>query len=592
MDEAVSETGKAEPTGEAGRFYGDRVRLLYESLPASLLVAALNIAIVCLVEWGVAPYGRLAVWALVACAIVAVRHALSKGYERDPAPDPVVWGRRYAAATLLAGASWGAAAFWLFPSALVPQIFIFLILTAVTTASVVGFVTVFPAACLFVFPAVLPLAARLFFMGDTLHQAMAVVALLFMAATLLAAYRMSQAIDRGLGLQQTNRDFIRRLEEEKAAISRLNADLRHEAEEHARTARRATERERYLRAVVDNVQEGIVTLDQDGTLQSLNREALRIFGYTEGELAGQPFSLLVPATEQGEYAMLFQHKHRVGEGGGIMIGFGLEVSGLRRDGTMFPMELGLCGVPCGDGVHLIGITRDISERKRHERLRHDLLSTLNHELKTPLAATSAALGLMAEGLSPPAGTEPYDLLRIARNNLARLARVVEDILDIDHRQITHWPVRAECVDLAQVASETLAAERDYAASHGIHLSLDPCSASACMRGDRHLLVRALSNLVANAVHLSPPQSVVELAVSIEDGMATASVRDCGIPIPPRVRPHLFSALCAREEGVPPAPIGLSVARVIAEKHGGTIGYAERPGGGSHFFLRFALISDK
>ncbi|MDA8389325.1 MAG: PAS domain S-box protein [Gammaproteobacteria bacterium] len=588
----MSEADRAGPARQAMGLYEGRVRLLYESLPTGLLVAALNIVILCLVEWGAVPYQRLALWALGACGVVAFRYALSRGYRRDPAPDAARWGRRYAMAALLAGASWGVAAFWLFPPTLVPQIFIFLILTAVTTASVVGFVTVFPAACLFVFPAVLPLAARLFFMGDALHQAMAVVALLFMAVTLLAAHRMSQVIDTGLDLRRAHGDFIRRLEEERAAIGRLNGDLRREAEERAHAAQRAVERERYLRAIVDNVQEGIVTLDRDGTLRSVNREAARIFGYAENELVGQPFSLLVPAAEEGEYAMLIRRGHPGEERGGVMIGFGLEVSGVRRDGTLFPMEIGLCRVACGEGVHMIGITRDISERKRHERLRHDLLSTLNHELKTPLAATSAALSLMAEGLAPQADPEGRNLLRIARNNLTRLTRVVEDILDIDHRQIAHWPVHAERLDLMGIAAETLAAECDYAASHGIHLTLDPSSRPAPVSGDRHLLIRALSNLVANAVHLSPPHSVVELAVSIEEGTATVSVRDCGIPIPQSVRPHLFSALCAREEGLPPAPISLSVARVIAEKHGGTIGYAERPGGGSHFFLRFALTFDK
>ncbi len=582
-----------EPSRErAGRFREGQVRLLYESLPTGLLVAMLNIAILGLVEWGAVPLWRLASWGCAACAVAGIRYALWRGYRRNPAPEAALWQRRYAVTAFAAGAVWGLAAFLLLPAGLVPQIFIFLMLTAVTAALVVGFIPVFSVACLFVLPGVLPLVLRLFLMGDALHQAMAVVALLFLGITLLAARRMSRLFEQALRLQLANGEFIVRLESEAVVSGRLNEDLRREAQQHARAAALAAQREQYLRAIMDNVQEGIVTLDPDGMLRSANREALRIFGYNEQELVGQPFSLLVPAAEEGDYAMLLQANTANREPGGAMIGFGLEVTGMRRDGTLFPMEVGLCSLSCGDRVHLVGITRDISQRKRHERLRHDLLSTLNHELKTPLAATSAALSLLGEGLPASAGREQHDLLRIARNNLSRLTRVVEDILDIDHRQIEHWPIRPERLDLGQIAAETLAAERDYAASHGVHLALDPCNQQAFVYGDRNLLLRAATNLVANAIHLSPPQSTVELAVSVHDGMGILSVRDCGLPIPASVRPYLFSALCMDEQAAPLAPIGLSVARVIAEKHGGAIGYAERPGGGSHFFLRFALNSGK
>lgn len=564
-----------------------QVQLLYEGLPPGLVITAVNVLILAIVEWQAVPSVRLALWILAAWLVTAGRYLLTRRYRRQPTPDSRLWGRRYAVATAVAGLVWGSVALWLFPQVLLPQIFVFLMLTGMTTAAVVSFAAVFPVALLFVVPTLLPLVLRLFFLHSRLHHAMGVVALLFLGVMLLTAHRMGRTILMSLRLRFENHDLIARLEGEKAAIERLNADLNREISERTRMTQEVLDREADLRAVVDNVGEGIITVDKSGALRSLNREATRIFGYGEDDLVGRHFSMLVPPAERAEYSHYMDS--RIERAGGRMSGLGLEVNGLRRDGTIFPMELGLSALQVGHEPRFIGIVRDITARKRAERLKNDLVSSLSHELKTPLTAAIGALGLVTEALAPTSGLEVGALLRMARNNLERLSRVIHDILDVDHLQLTHLKLNLAPIALRDLAEGAVRADSDYAQSHGVRLALDPCMTTAMTHGDRTLLLQALSNLITNAIHLSPPDSTVELAVSHDAHDGVISVRDCGTAIPVSIRPHLFEAFgCSYSVTAPVGPLGLSIARVIIEKHGGSIGYEPREAGGSHFFLRLPL----
>ncbi len=566
--------------------YRARVQLLYENLPSGLLVAGLNGAILATIEWHAVPAARLWGWLFVMALVTFGRYLLTHEYHSRPtSADPVLWGRRYIIGAALAGGVWGAASLLLFPQALLPQIFVFFMLTAMTTAAVVSFAPAFPVALAFVIPTLAPLALRLFLAGGTLHHAMAIVSLVFLGVMLLTAKRMERTIAASLHLRFENRDLIAALKADKAAIHRLNTELTREIAARTEMTEDLREREAYLRAVLENVDEGIVTMDARGALLSLNREALRIFGYPEDELLGSHFSRLVPDGERAEYTHLLEEQAE--RGGGRMTGLGLEVNGLKRDGSVFPMEVGVSVMQVGGERRFIAITRDVSARKHAERLRGDTLEALSHEMKTPLAAALGALGLLAEGTKSHLTGDDVRLLKMARNNLNRLARAVSDILDTDREN--DRVIEAAPLLFLQVAQEALAAERDYAADRQVRLALDPCSSAALIRGDRTLLVRAVGHLITHAVHLAPPDSTVELSVVTAGEWGVLSVRDCGAPIPVAARTGLFEGATHLAVHGVVAPRALYSARLIAERHGGSVGYESREAGGSHFFMRLPLF---
>lgn len=578
---------RARGASEDRALYQAQVRLLYENLPPGLLVTALNAAILSVIEWSAAPQGRLLAWLAVMALMTAGRYLLTRRYQKqEGSPDPELWGRYYALATAAAGLGWGMAALLFFPAALLPQIFMFFMLTVMTTAAVVSFAVVFRVALLFVIPTLAPLALQLSLLRGDVHHAMAFVAVLFLAVMLLTAKRMEGTIVASLRLRFENQGLINRLEEEKAAIHRLNGDLTREVAARTRMTEDLKEREGYLRAVLENVEEGIVTIDQQGALFSLNREALRIFGYHEDELIGRHFSCLVPEAERAEYARFLEGQAE--RPGSRMSGLGLQVNGLRGDGKVFPMELGLSAITVGTERRFIAITRDITVRKRTERLRSDLIATLSHELRTPLTSALGSLSLLAEVVGSKLTGEDQQLLAIARSNLDRLVRSVNEVLDVDHRQLLDIAFAPCPLSLTQLAQEMVVADADYAHGRHVRLAFDPCSHPAFVNGDRSLLLRALSHVVTNAIHLSPPHSTVELSVVNKGGQAVLSVRDCGTTVPVEARPCLFDASANLSSFGIVAPRGLCTARIIIEKHGGSVGYEPRDAGGSHFFFRLPL----
>ncbi len=136
----------------------------------------------------------------------------------------------------------------------------------------------------------------------------------------------------------------------------------------------------YRQAVVDNAVDGIITIGDDGRIDSVNPAAARIFGYAAGDLAGQPIQLLLPAPHDQQYQV---------------VGVGREVVGQRKDGTAFPLDLAIGEMRLGDQHRYIGIAHDLTERKRtaeeHARLQERIIqaqaATLA-ELSTPLIPIS------------------------------------------------------------------------------------------------------------------------------------------------------------------------------------------------------------
>jgi len=157
-----------------------------------------------------------------------------------------------------------------------------------------------------------------------------------------------------------------------AAVSDELRTLYEATNDFAETQQHATERlqaevalyTRNLAAVIDNIVDGIITISDRGTIESFNPAARRIFGYTDAEVIGQNVKMLMPEPYHSEHDGYLEHHVTTGEK--KVIGIGREVSGRRKDGSTFPLELAVSAVDVGGTRHFVGITRDISERKQAE----------------------------------------------------------------------------------------------------------------------------------------------------------------------------------------------------------------------------------
>ncbi len=144
------------------------------------------------------------------------------------------------------------------------------------------------------------------------------------------------------------------------------------------------------RAIVDTAVDAIVVIDERGRIEAFNPAAERLFGYTADEMVGRNVHILMPEPYHGEHDGYLARYRETGER--RIIGIGREVSGLRSDGTTFPLELSIAEWNDGDKRFFTGVMRDVTDRRRAEELQRLMINELNHRVKNTLATVQSVAG--------------------------------------------------------------------------------------------------------------------------------------------------------------------------------------------------------
>ena len=189
------------------------------------------------------------------------------------------------------------------------------------------------------------------------------------------------------------------------------------------------EQAQHTQAILDNMIDGIITIDQHGIIGSFNPAAERIFGYTSEEVFGQNVNMLMPSPHRENHDRYLHNYHSTGVK--QIIGIGREVEGQRKDKSLFPMKLAVSEITHQGQPMYVGTINDISERKRIERMKNEFISTVSHELRTPLTSISGALGLVSGGAFGELPAPIQEMINIAHKNSQRLTHIINDLLDIE-----------------------------------------------------------------------------------------------------------------------------------------------------------------
>jgi heavy metal sensor kinase len=213
-----------------------------------------------------------------------------------------------------------------------------------------------------------------------------------------------------------------------------------------------------------------------------------------------------------------------------------------------------------------------------------------HELRTPLTALKGGIEVALRASRTP---EEYQQVLISSlEDVDRLIRVAEDLLLLARAAVPPEMPRPR-IELEPLVLEALELGTRLAQGTGVHVKLGPV-APAAVRGDASALVRAMRNLVENAVKYTPAGGTVELTLRTADGQAVFAVQDTGIGIAPADAERIFEpfvrldAARARETGG--TGLGLAIARSIVLAHGGTLTLERDPGPGSCFVISLPLAS--
>jgi PAS domain S-box-containing protein len=222
-------------------------------------------------------------------------------------------------------------------------------------------------------------------------------------------------------------------------------------------AKREKIAEEMFRQAVESCPSGMVMTDSAGRIVLVNGEIERMFGYQRGELIGRSVDMIVPAHLYAAHIqqrdkLVVKPEIRNPAAGGTPVG-------RRKDGSEFPVEIGLNPIHTDDDLLVLSVIVDTSERKRIDRLKDEFVSTVSHELRTPLTSIAGSLGLLVGQCSGQLPRISERLLTIAHSNSQQLVRLINDILHIEKLESGHVVFNVSQIDVVEQAIEDIAPKR-------------------------------------------------------------------------------------------------------------------------------------
>jgi PAS domain S-box-containing protein len=344
--------------------------------------------------------------------------------------------------------------------------------------------------------------------------------------------------------------------------------------------------EELFKSAVEACPSGMMIVDRSGQMVMVNSEVEHLFGYRREELIGQSVERLVPTDLRERHAKERMEFNK--EAQPRRAGQGRELVGMRKDGSEFPVEVGLNPIHIRDGLLILGVVVDISERKRAERLKDEFVSTVSHELRTPLTSITASLGLLTAGGAGRLPEPAMRLVTIAHKNGQRLVRLVNDILDIEKIESGKMAFHMKPLDVRTAIDQAIEANYAYAQDFGVRVRLSAELPVGEVWADPDRLAQVVTNLLSNAVKFSPRGEEVVIAIARAENTVRIAVRDHGPGIPDDFRSRIFDKFAqadasdTRQKGG--SGLGLSIVKQIVDRLDGKVGFESAAGHGTLFYV--------
>ncbi len=397
------------------------------------------------------------------------------------------------------------------------------------------------------------------------------------------------------------------------------------------------QKEEKFRALFEHAVSGILLTNRKGTIVMANPAAERLFGYDIGELPGNSIEILIPIHLRHRHEGHRDKFHRGPQPRGM--GIGLDLKGITKDGSEFPVEVSLSPFHTSEGEFVVAFIVDNTKRKQYEhsilQQKHELaglseaLKTLNedlenkvvertseleqakdelavaldkerelgelksrfvsmasHEFRTPLTSVLSSAGLIAQYADRQDMDNIKKHAERIKNGVNGLNTILTEFLSLGRLEEGHIQPRFEDVSLT-ACIENIHQEMKNLFKPGQEINHNH-EGSDTAHLDCHLVKNILINLISNAIKYSPEQSVITVKSIVKDGKTRISVCDQGIGIPESEQKHLFDRFfrASNATNIQGTGLGLYIVQRYAEVMGGKVGFTSAIEQGSEFWVEF------
>jgi len=252
------------------------------------------------------------------------------------------------------------------------------------------------------------------------------------------------------------------------------------------------------------------------------------------------------------------------------------------------------------GKHVVVALNDVTDRKRAEEqlretmdLKSQFISTVSHELRTPLTAIREAVIIVSDGVAGKLKSDQKHFLGIARRNIDRLARLIDDVLDFQKLSAGKTEFHKQSYSVAQTVEEAYVTMSPHARKKKVHLSSDVENGLPPVVYDSDRILQVLTNLISNAIKFTPEQGTVSISARRRNDNLVLQISDTGMGVPKEALPKIFNRFYrvyrpGRE--IKGTGLGLAIVHKIVTGHGGRIDVESEVDKGTTFTVTFPLTA--
>ncbi|RZL38937.1 MAG: PAS domain S-box protein [Pedobacter sp.] len=391
------------------------------------------------------------------------------------------------------------------------------------------------------------------------------------------------------------------------------------------------ERARLLNAIIENAIDGIITIDDRGTIEHINSAALTLFGYEKEEVVGKNVSMLMPQPDKEKHDSYISNYNRTGQN--HIIGIGREVYGQRKDGSTFPFRLGVSEVKFSDRKIFTGFIHDLTREKDDEKriksyteeleikikertqdlvklinelesakehvsalfekerelnqLKTRFVSMASHEFRTPLSSIQLSASLIDKYTSKNDVANVEKHTGKIKNSINNLTTILNDFLSLEKLEAGKVEANPTAFNIISFAEE-ITEEMQLISKQKQLIVYEHKGTTANVFIDQNLLKNCIINLISNAIKYSGENTMIQFNSAVTDAELIIEVIDNGIGIPDMDQNSLFEPFFrAHNTGdIPGTGLGLNIVKRYVGLMNGTVSCSSAQNVGTTFTLVF------